>query len=200
MTQTPVLLLVDFQNEHTQGSGPHYVKNAHRIVDDTSHLLTQARRYGWTIVHLQMKTQGGYFDQKKDTSGPIQILKPRRSEHVFQHTQISPFSNDKFSHFIASFRRAPIFICGFTAPYAVLSTVTGCVGLNLNVYVLDDLVGSSGINNPSQSSVDKTYKSAIGRLVPLLKTIELEHITRSIEPPSLMMQPHHKEPFKRQLN
>jgi len=176
----PWLVCIDLQREYVVPGRPSYTQAAADVARVCARLLEHARSEDWRVVHTQVRA-GAHFKGEGLFGAPIDGLRPRITEPVFQRCGLSAFSNPDFAAVMRDAQGEEVYVIGFTLNQSCLATALGAVDLGLSVTVVEDAVGVSPCRDLSPSATRDIAAAILQPHVRLAASGEVFEAVRALE-------------------
>ena len=150
---TPLLLLIDIQQEYIAKGRPFHLKGIQPALDNCARVLAHARQHQWPIVHVRYIQESHLFNKDLPYSRFIEGFEPLAHETVFTKNMFSCFSDSLFTAFMATARHHPVYVMGFNAQMCCLSTLVDALhrGMRLNFIADASLARATALGDEQQS-------------------------------------------------
>src|SRR5206468_4304781 len=98
---TPTIVAIDLQNEYVTQGRPFFLKGIEASLDKCRTIIAEARRRGWTLVHVQHVQDGAMFNPETPFAGFIEGCQPLPRERVFVKSKLSAYTNPGFGRLMS---------------------------------------------------------------------------------------------------
>lgn len=140
----PVLVLLDMQKQHLDGSPQFVVRDAASVVAGCKKLLAAARTIGIPIAHTKRLEGDPFFNPESPLTDWVAECRPTPHEMLYEHTAPSIYSVPSFSRFFEHIQSPLIVLAGFGASYTALATAIDGFSRGHRIWFVGDASGSCG--------------------------------------------------------
>jgi len=146
MQIAPALVCMDCQRFVLASSVADISTSVRDTIDAIENVLGYARDNNWVVVHTQMKTPSGPLHRTGPGSAPIETLRPRRHEFVFERSAPNAYASPNFASTMSNRFGAATFLVGFEGERSVLTTLFEAARRGHRVIPVLDAIGCSPAN------------------------------------------------------
>src|SRR5207302_6460128 len=122
LSEIPILVLVDLQQEYVAAPRITALPGAHAALRKCRDALAAARAGGIPIAFTRLQGASGFFNRSSTLFDWVDGFEPLRSEMVFDRDMPSCYSSEGFAAFMKDVR-APVVFAGFSGESACLATL-----------------------------------------------------------------------------
>ena len=158
LSEIPVLVLVDLQQEYIAAPRITALPGAHGALQKCKDALTAARAAGIPIAFTRLQGASGFFNRSSKLFEWIEGFEPLRSEMVFDRDMPSCYSSEGFAAFMKDVR-APVVLAGFSGESACLATLVDGYHRKQQMIYLADASASQPLNG---FDADETQRAVAG--------------------------------------
>ena len=144
LRRTQILLLLDLQHGHLQGSLLHRVSDADRVLNACRRLLASARQNGVRIAHARRVASMGGRDRSPGVAW-IEGCRPLANEMVCEHVAPSCYSNPVFASLLDHVYQPELFVAGFGLNETGLATIIDGYSRNHALSLVRDASACHGV-------------------------------------------------------
>lgn len=153
-TAIPTLVLVDLQREYLARPRGLAIPEIDAAIENCAAALACARSIGLPVAHVRRTGGATFFNAATPYSDWIEGFVPLASEMVFERTQPSCYSSERFSQVMGR-GEANFVLAGFAGETACIATVIEAFHRSHNVTYLNDASGSHGLEGFDAPSLHK---------------------------------------------
>jgi len=165
LTDLPLLICVNLQNEFLREYGSNWIVDGSRILDLCLVLQLQWRRNMWPIAHLKRIANPAYFTPAPDLADWIDQAKPMPTELVFEHSLPSAYSSARFREYMAHIGPIRCVVVGFSLHDSIVSTIIDGYHRGDRFEIVSDAVGCTRTQNGSLKSPILDVLKSFSRIV-----------------------------------
>jgi len=181
MQIAPALVCMDCQSfALTSGARP-AATSTRSALDAIEHVLDHARANDWVIVHTQIKMQSGPLGRSNPGTAPIEALRPRRHEFVFERSEPNAYASINFAHTMSNRFGAATFLVGFDGEGSVQTTLSEAARRGHRIVPVVDAIGCAPTLLDANAEVVETWRSDAANLGDIAHVASLPSIAISPE-------------------
>ncbi len=116
LSEIPILVLVDLQQEYVAAPRITALPGAHAALRKCRDALTAARANGIPVAFTRLQGASAFFNRSSKLFDWVEGFEPLRSEMVFDRELPSCYASEGFAAFMKDVR-APVVIAGFSGEF-----------------------------------------------------------------------------------
>jgi ureidoacrylate peracid hydrolase len=172
-SETPTVVAIGLQKEYTTQGRPFYLRGIEPSVEKCRALIAEARRRGWSLVHVRHIQDGAVFNAETPFATFIEGCSPLPSEIVFTKSKLSCYSNPGFGRLISKLKSRSIYIIGYGSTMCCLATAVEAQHRGQRLTFVSDASYARASKDASEAEVHKHATNIIGLYAKLATTEEV---------------------------
>lgn len=154
LSEIPVLVLIDLQQEYVAAPRITALPGAHAALRKCREALTAARANGIPVAFTRLQGASAFFNRSSKLFDWVEGFEPLRSEMVFDRELPSCYASEGFAAFMKDVR-APVVIAGFSGESACLATLIDGYHRRQQMIYLADASASQPLNGLDPDEVQR---------------------------------------------
>jgi len=187
LSEIPVLVLVDLQQEYVAAPRITALPGAHDALAKCREALAAARANGIPVAFTRLEGTSAFFNRASKLFDWIEGFEPLRSEMVFDRELPSCYSSEGFSAFMKDVS-APVVVAGFSGESACLATLIDGYHRRQQMIYLADASASQPLNG---LDVDQVQRAVAGIASVYADIADTESWTKSLAGPRQFTRANH---------
>lgn len=160
-SHTPVVVLVDLQQEYVARDRALRLGGAENALKNCGRLVQVARDRGYPIAFMRWTQKSKFFNASQEYSAWIDGFTPRGSDMVFEHSMPSCYTNTQFAEMMDSGGGKNAILAGFTGTIACLSTIVDAYNRGHNIVFQADASASHAVHETTEASTHEFVSQVI---------------------------------------
>jgi nicotinamidase-related amidase len=188
LSEIPILVLVDLQQEYVAAPRITALPGAHAALRKCRDALAAARASGIPIAFTRLQGASGFFNRSSALFDWVEGFEPLRSEMVFDRDLPSCYSSEGFAAFMKDVS-APVVLAGFSGESACLATLVEGYHRKQQMVYLADASASQPLNG---LDADEVQRAIAGIASVYADIVDTDSWTNSLAGPRQFTRANHE--------